>query len=114
MSIRFLISAFIVILPALGFGASLPDNPASLIEKSQRIRQLQNRVWDLDTGKLGNLKGVRIVAPECAVRIVSGGENKIVGLCGKRKAKRAGRNYRRTGDGEDRWGGKSDRGDAGR
>ena len=42
-------------------------------------RLAQKRVWDPASGRLGNVKVVNIEANGCAVRIISGSENKIIG-----------------------------------
>ncbi len=60
-------------------GAPLPDMPDTLIEKSRLLRESRDRVWDPASGRLGNLRQVRIVADGCTVRVVSGPDNRLIG-----------------------------------
>lgn len=69
---------------ALGSGltataAPLPDMPETLIEKSRLLRDSRDRVWDPASGRLGDLRQVRIVADGCTVRVVSGPDNRLIG-----------------------------------
>lgn len=60
-------------------GAPLPDMPDTLIEKSRLVRESRDRVWDPASGRLGNLRQLRIVADGCTVRVVSGPDNRLLG-----------------------------------
>ena len=59
--------------------APLPDTPETLRERSKLVRESRDRLWDPASGQLGNLRTVRIVANGCAVRVVSGSENRLIG-----------------------------------
>lgn len=57
--------------------APLDTTPDTLIERANLLRDSRERVWNPDAGRLGNLRRVYIVAPDCTVRVVSGTENRL-------------------------------------
>jgi hypothetical protein len=57
--------------------APLPVTPDTLLEKVKLLRQSRDRPWDLASGRLGNLRHVKIAADGCTVRVVSGPENRL-------------------------------------
>lgn len=67
------------VLACAANAAPLPDRPETLIEKSRLLRESRDLVWDPASGRLGNLRYVRIVADGCTVRVVSGADNRLIG-----------------------------------
>ncbi len=57
--------------------APLDVTPQTLLEQVDRQRNARDLPWDPSTGRLGNLRHVNIVAPDCTVRVVSGTENRV-------------------------------------
>ncbi len=57
--------------------APLDTTPDTLIERAKLLRDARDRPWDPGTGRLGNLRSVYVVAPDCTVRVVSGAENRL-------------------------------------
>ena len=57
--------------------APLDLTPQTLLEQANRQRDSRDLPWDPSTGRLGNLRHVNIVAPDCTVRVVSGVENRL-------------------------------------
>ncbi|AOG23467.1 fimbrial assembly family protein [Acidovorax sp. RAC01] len=57
--------------------APLDVTPETLIERANLLRDARERPWDPDTGLLGNLRNVHIIANDCTVRVVSGPENRL-------------------------------------
>ncbi|MCE3003401.1 MAG: hypothetical protein LW860_11990 [Xanthomonadaceae bacterium] len=55
----------------------LPTNPDAYLDQANRVRQSVDRPWAPASGRLGNLRRLNLVAKDCAVRIVSGGENRV-------------------------------------
>ena len=57
--------------------APLDVTAQTLLEQVNRQRDARDLPWDPSTGRLGNLRHVNIVAPDCTVRVVSGTENRL-------------------------------------
>jgi hypothetical protein len=57
--------------------ATLDTTPEGLIERAQLLRDARDLPWDASTGRLGNLRHVHLVAPDCTVRVISGPENRV-------------------------------------
>ena len=57
--------------------AALDVTPDTLLEQADRLRDARELPWDPSTGRLGNLRHVNIVAPNCTVRVVPGTENRV-------------------------------------
>ncbi len=62
---------------SLAHAAPLDVTPDTLIERANLLRDARERPWDPDTGRLGNLRHVHIIANDCTVRVVSGAENRL-------------------------------------
>lgn len=63
-------------------GSAFADNrflstPDGYLDQAGRVRQGFDRPWDPEAGRLGNLRHLHIAAPGCAVRLVSGSENRV-------------------------------------
>jgi len=63
--------------PCFCVGATLPTSPESYVSQATRVRQAADRPWLPDAGRLGNLRHLKVTAPDCTVRIVSGSENRV-------------------------------------
>lgn len=62
---------------ACAAGGLLPASPDSYLSQAARVRQSADRPWLPEDGRLGNLRHLRISAKDCAVRILSGTENRV-------------------------------------
>ena len=69
--------ALLCALVAHSSAAPLDVTPQTLLEQANRQRDARELPWDPSTGRLGNLRHVNIVAPDCTVRVVSGAENRL-------------------------------------
>lgn len=69
--------AMLFAVPAFAEAGLLPDSPELYQDQTQRVRRLVDRPWDPEAGQLGNLRMLHIRADDCAVRIVSGSENRV-------------------------------------
>lgn len=56
---------------------ALDVTPDTLLEQANRQRNARELPWDPTTGRLGNLRHVNIVAPDCTVRVIPGAENRV-------------------------------------
>lgn len=73
-----ILSALLCAAVTLAGAAPLDVTPDTLIARANLLRDARDRPWDPATGRLGNLRHVRIVADDCTVRVVSGGENRLI------------------------------------
>ena len=75
--LRPLLTALACAAASLACAAPLDVTPDTLIERANLLRDARDRLWDPATGRLGNLRQVRIVADNCTVRVVSGPDNRL-------------------------------------
>jgi hypothetical protein len=64
-------------LPSLAIASTLPAAVENYLDQAAAIRRAADRPWDMEAGRLGNLRHVHVRAPNCVVRIVSGSENRV-------------------------------------
>ncbi|HVL45804.1 MAG TPA: hypothetical protein VM407_13350, partial [Acidovorax sp.] len=76
-SVSLFLGALACATTGLGQAAPLDVTPDTLIERANLLRDARERLWDPNTGRLGNLRHVHIIANDCTVRVVSGAENRL-------------------------------------
>lgn len=76
-SVSLFLGALACATTALAQAAPLDVTPDTLIERANLLRDARERLWDPNTGRLGNLRHVHIIANDCTVRVVSGAENRL-------------------------------------
>ncbi|MBB5209646.1 hypothetical protein [Chiayiivirga flava] len=75
--IALFLAAMLVTASVFAEPSLLPNSPQLYQTQTDRIRQSVDRPWAPDAGQLGNLRFLHIRANDCAVRIVSGNENRV-------------------------------------
>jgi hypothetical protein len=55
----------------------LPSSPDAYLRQADGVRRALDRPWQPVAGRLGNLRHVHLIAPDCVVRVVSGNENRV-------------------------------------
>lgn len=76
-TLRLLLSALACTTASLASAAPLDVTSDTLIKQTDMFRDAHDLPWAPATGRLGNLRQVRIVADNCTVRMVSGPENRF-------------------------------------
>lgn len=63
--------------PALSSDSRMLSTRDGYLDQAARVRNAVDRPWDPVAGRLGNLRHLHIAAAGCAVRLVSGTENRV-------------------------------------